>query len=54
MTYSPIVGSAMFASVPKATNNFGVLNSGGSSISDDKKSIQTTFGTYKISYFMGV
>ena len=54
LNYSPIIGSAMFASVPKATNNFGVLNSGGSSISDDKKSIQTTFGTYKISYFMGV
>ena len=54
MTYSPIVGSAMFASVPKATNNFGVLNSGGVSASDDEKTIETTFGTYKISYFMGV
>ena len=50
----PIIGSAMFDHVDKAVNNFGVINSGGSATGIDPVTVETVFGTYEISYFMGV
>lgn len=50
---SPIVGSAMFKRVDKATNDFGVLNSGGGGATKTKGSVKTALGTYEISYFTG-
>lgn len=50
----PIIGSALFKKVEKAKNAFGVINSGGGGISKETESVETVFGTYKISYFMGV
>jgi hypothetical protein len=51
---SPIVGSALFGKIDSATNDFAVLNSGGSGASDDKVVVNTVFGVYQIDYFMGV
>ncbi len=50
----PIIGSAMFDHVEEAVNNFGVINSGGSATGIDPVTVETVFGTYEISYFMGV
>lgn len=51
---SPIVGSALFGKIESATNDFAVLNSGGSGASDERVEVKTVFGTYQIDYFMGV
>ena len=51
---SPIIGSALFRKVEKAKNSFGVLNSGGGGVDTNKETVETEFGMYNISYFMGV
>ena len=59
--YSPIIGSAMFAHIDfvgedgnQNMDNFGVLNSGGGGADSDTEVVETVFGTFEISYFMGV
>ena len=54
MDHSPIIGSAMFDHVEQAQNNFGVLNSGSSGGGSKHETVETTFGTYDIDYFMGI